>query len=168
MLIAIISDSHDNIYNIEKFLDWAEKNKIEMIIHCGDICAASVMRLFGERFNGQIYLVLGIVVSGLETLKKKSADLNNVVIYYDGVGELKIEGQRIGFCHYPDQANVMASSGEYDLVFYGHDHKPWMKTLDNGCQLINPGTLAGMFNKATFATYDTESKKIELVLVENT
>jgi NAD+ synthetase len=36
------------------------------------------------------------------------------------VGNLKIAGQKVAFCHYPDQARELAEGGKYNLVFYGH------------------------------------------------
>ncbi|MEK7653636.1 MAG: metallophosphoesterase family protein, partial [Patescibacteria group bacterium] len=59
MKIAIISDSHDNIPNIEKFLGWAKENKIEMIIHCGDIASGETVKYLSENFKGKIHLVYG-------------------------------------------------------------------------------------------------------------
>ena len=171
MKIAIISDSHDNVYNIEKFLDYAENNKIEMIIHCGDLAAPSIIKNeFGPKFKGPFHFIHGNVADR-EANEEMAKKFPQMTCHGDqGLIEISLErgGKiRIGFCHYPDQAKLMAESGDYDLVFYGHNHKPWMETLGNGCQLINPGTLAGLFNKATFAVYDTESGKLELILVEN-
>jgi putative phosphoesterase len=165
MRIAIASDSHDNIPNIQKFLDWVNKNNIERIIHCGDICAASAMREIGQKFNGPIYFILGNVSSDLETLKAKSADLDNVTIYYDGTGELEIDDKKIAFNHYLAKAEKLAKTGKYDAVFYGHSHKPWEKQIGQ-TKLLNPGTLGGMFYKATFAVYDTETDKTQLIILE--
>ena len=165
MKIAIISDSHHNIYNIEKFLDWTEKNQIEMIIHCGDLAAPSVLKNeFGPKFKGPFHFINGNVAD--RELNEKVAKEFEHIIYHGDQGEIKVDGQKIAFCHFPDQAKMIAASGDYNLVFYGHTHKPWMEKLENGCQMINPGTLAGMFNKASFAVYDTASKNLELVLVE--
>lgn len=165
MKIAIISDSHDNIYNIEKFLDWVEKNGIELIIHCGDLAAPTIILYeFGPKFKGPFHFVHGNVADR-EKNEEIAKGFPQITCHGD-VGELEIEGQKIGFCHYPDQARAMAESGDYNLVFYGHNHKPWMETLPSGCQLINPGTLAGLFNKATFTLYDTKNKSLELKIVE--
>ncbi|MCX6797241.1 MAG: metallophosphoesterase family protein, partial [Candidatus Doudnabacteria bacterium] len=56
-------------------------------------------------------------------------------------------------------------SQKYDFVFHGHTHKPWQETIGKTI-IINPGTLAGLFNKATFAVFDTETKKAQLILLE--
>ena len=56
-------------------------------------------------------------------------------------------------------------SGRYDYVFYGHNHTPWEEKIGNTV-VANPGTLAGMFQKATFAVLDTKNKKLELKILE--
>ncbi len=164
MLISIISDSHDNIPNIEKFLSWAKENKVEAIIHCGDIAAPSMIKeLFGPA-NIAFHCVFGNVADR-EILPQVCEKFSNTKCYGDE-GELTLENLKIAFCHYPEIGRELAQTGKYNFVFYGHNHKPWMKTLENGCQLINPGTLGGVFQKATFAVYDTETKKLELKILE--
>lgn len=165
MKIAIISDSHDNVPNIEKFLDWSKTNRIEKIIHCGDVAAPSIIKkVFAPSFSGEMFLVHGNV-SDREVLTQICDEFSNVSLMGDE-GNLEIVGQKIAFCHFPDQARKLAESGKFNLVFYGHTHKPWMETFNNGCQLINPGTLGGLFQKPSFAVYDTDSKKLELKILE--
>ncbi|MEI6288581.1 MAG: YfcE family phosphodiesterase [bacterium] len=184
MLIAIISDSHDNITNIEKFLSWAKENKIETIIHCGDIASPETIDYLSKNFSGVIHFAFGnmdnnyrsaiLTMKNIWTNVELHGNIGTTVIPAEAGISSKIHeipGQarddiRIAFCHFPDQAKELASSGNYNLVFYGHTHKPWMETLPNNCQLINPGTLGGIFSKATFAIYDTISKKLELKILE--
>ena len=44
MLIAIISDIHDNIPNLKKVLDYCRENKVEKIICCGDLATLETTR----------------------------------------------------------------------------------------------------------------------------
>jgi uncharacterized protein len=164
MLLAIISDSHDNIPNIQKFLSWTKENKVETIIHCGDIAAPSMIaELFGPA-EIKFHCVFGNVADR-EILPQICEKFSNTKCYGDE-GMLEIENLKIAFCHYPEQARELADDSKCHLVFYGHTHKPWMETLNNGCQLVNPGTLGGVFQKATFAIYDTATKKLELKILE--
>jgi len=164
MKIAIISDTHDNIPNVEKFLAWAESNRIESIIHCGDIAApAMVKELFGPS-GLEFHCVYGNVADR-ESMPQMCERFSNCHLHGDE-GEVESDGIRIAFCHFPDIAKELAMTGKYHLVFFGHSHKPGMETLPNGCQLINPGTLGGIFNKATFAVFDTASKNLELKVLE--
>lgn len=164
MKIAIISDTHDNVPNLEKALLWMKENNIEQLIHCGDLCAPSILiKTIAPNFAGTIHMVFGNVEDRELTFEKAKVFPN--VKHYGDLGEVEIGGKKMAFIHYPEKANELAESGKYDLVFYGHNHKPWEEIV-NHCRLINPGTLAGLFNKATFAVYDTESDKLELKILE--
>lgn len=164
MLIAIISDTHDNFTNIEKFLSWAKENKIEIIIHCGDITTTEVITKLFAPTQINFHYVLGNI-GDRQSLLIIGNHFPNIHCYGDQ-GELKLNNLQIGFCHFPEVAQQLAQQGNYQLIFYGHTHKPWIETLDNNCQLINPGTLGGVFQKATFAVYDTKTKKLELKILE--
>jgi predicted phosphodiesterase len=51
MKLAIISDTHDNLANLEKFLtSWAKENRIETIIHCGDIASGDTVEFLAKQF----------------------------------------------------------------------------------------------------------------------
>ena len=79
--------------------------------------------------------------------------------------ELEFNRRKIAFCHFPDIAKKLAQSGKFDLVFYGHSHRPWDEKIGN-THMINPGELAGQFYKPTFAVYDTTSGSLELKILE--
>ena len=169
MKIAIISDSHDNITNLEKFIDWANKNEIQAIIHCGDLCASGTLKnVLAPKFPGEINLIHGNV-SDRELLPEVAKSFSNVKFFGD-FGEIEIDGKKLAFVHRPEEAKKLASQSNYDFIFYGHTHQPWEEILrlaqGGTCRLVNPGTLAGMFNKATFAVYDTETDKLELKILD--
>ncbi len=39
MILAIMSDSHDNIWNVRKGLEMIQSHEAALIIHCGDLVA---------------------------------------------------------------------------------------------------------------------------------
>lgn len=163
MKFAIISDSHDNWPNLIKAIDYIKKQNITTMIHCGDISSGKVLEETAKRFGGTIHAITGNVSAALDTLKEKTADLD--VTMHDETGVVEIGGKKIAFNHYPEEAAKLAETGDYDLVFYGHTHKPWDEMVGD-CRLLNPGTVAGLFQKATFAIYDTETGKAELIILE--
>ena len=65
----------------------------------------------------------------------------------------------------PAHWETSMKSGKYDLVFYGHTHKPWAEKIGN-CLLANPGELAGQRFKPTFAIYDIQKDKLQLKILE--
>ncbi len=164
MKIAIISDTHDNIPNLEKTLSWLKSQDISLIIHCGDLCAPSFLtKVLAVSFDGEIHLIYGNV-GDKELLKEKVKEFKNVK-YYGDLGEIVLDNKKIAFVHYPEKAKELAKTQKYDLIFYGHDHKPWEEKIGK-TRLVNPGNLAGMFYKATFAVYDTKTDKLELKILE--
>lgn len=164
MKIAIISDSHDNIANVYKALDFIKKNGVEMIIHCGDVCAPSVLAEFAKKFAGVINLVYGNIDGDRKAMKKVASQNSNVKIH-GNTGEVEIDSKKIAFTHFPADGKKLAESGKYNYVFYGHNHKPWIEKV-NDTYLINPGTLAGLFAKATFALWETKEVEPKLILLE--
>ncbi len=164
MKIAIISDSHDNIPNIEKALDWINRENISFIIHCGDLAAPAVLsQVIMPKFSGEFHFVHGNV-GDPKLLKEVAKKFKNVKIHGE-VGKIELDGKKIAFTHFPEKALKLAKKGDFDLVFYGHTHKPW-EEKNGQTRLVNPGTLAGMFYKATFAVYDTETDNLELKILE--
>lgn len=160
--IAIISDSHDNPARIDQMLEKLKKENIKTIIHCGDVCSSRVLDYLSINFPGEIYLSLGNVDADHELYNQRHS-LENIKIF-PKFGEMKIDNLNIAFVHFPDRAKELANTGKYDFVFHGHTHKPWEEEIGN-CKIINPGTLAGLFTRSTFAILDTKTKKVELIVL---
>ena len=164
MKIAIISDTHDNFPNFKKAIDWIKKNDIKTIIHCGDICTLSVLKDSIRDFSGKIYLCLGNVDVDHFQVKGKEK-LFNKAIFFNKRGEIKKGKKKIAFTHFPKIAKELALTGNYDIVFHGHTHKPWIEKVNN-VKIVNPGNLAGLMYKATFAVYDTKNDSLKLKILE--
>ncbi len=162
MLVAIISDSHDNLDNLKKFLDWSLENKIEKIICLGDVCKIESIKYLTQNFPGEIFLVRGNACLYDEKDLKKYKNIK----YYGEVGEIEIEGLKLGFVHEPEKIKKITNNIEYkpDFIFYGHTHKPWIEKNDKTF-IVNPGTLGGVYYQATFAVLNTETEKLELKLL---
>src|SRR4051812_42597274 len=59
MKFAILSDSHDNLTNALKAIDYLNQEKIMVAIHCGDIASEETIKAIEERFKGEISFVRG-------------------------------------------------------------------------------------------------------------
>ena len=151
MKFAIVSDTHNNWANFKKAIDWIKKEKIQLILHCGDISSQETIDDAKEDFKGEIRFVKGNADYDLSYLPEKM--------------ELEFGGKKIAFAHFPDIAKKLAQSKKFDLVFYGHTHRAWDEKVGE-THMVNPGELAGQFYKATFAVYDTENEKLELKILE--
>lgn len=168
MHIGIISDSHDNLANIDSALLYLKQQKIKHLIHAGDACFVPTVEHLLNSFLGKVYLVEGNTDDDTDKLKKLERKYKNFN-FYSSCGEVTIANTKIAFTHKPTHTDNLAMSGKFDLVIYGHTHKPWEKVLkinNKVVRIINPGTLAGMFAKATFAVYDTKTKQAQLIIID--
>lgn len=164
MKLGVISDTHGNLFNLKKALDWMEENQVQVLIHCGDIGGSEMIKEMDNGFSGKIYLVFGNIEDPIK-IKKAVDQTQGDLIFKEKVGEIELEGKNIAFCHKSLKAEKLAEKGKYDLVFYGHTHQPWEEQIGK-CKLVNPGNLLGAPYNPTFAVYDTETDKLELKILE--
>jgi len=161
MVIAIISDIHDNLVNLTKCLNWCQNAEIKKIISCGDMTTLLTIKNLAK-FNGEIFMVKGNIDLYEETQLSKYKNIK----YYGASGLIELDGLKIGLVHEPTKINILLKSTEVspDYIFYGHTHKPWLEKR-GPTSIINPGNLAGVWHQATFATLDTKTKKLELKIL---
>jgi len=174
MKIAIVSDTHGNVANFKKAVDWLNKENIQLILHCGDIGSPESLKESLADFKGDFLGALGNMDKDFKILIEEYNKIPRVKISED-ILETEIAGKSIAITHKPEKARQLAEKGSpsslgssgqvYDLVFYGHTHKPWEEKIGS-CRLINPGELAGQFYKPSFAIYDTDTDKLELKILE--
>lgn len=162
MKVAIISDIHDNLVNFKKCLDWCQAEKIETIICCGDITNSETLKYLSDNFSSDIYIIKG----NMEIYGESEIEKYRNIKYLGRYGIFELTGKKIGVCHEPEFINKVLDTGECDVVFYGHTHQPWTEDR-SGVKIYNPGTLGGVFNKATFAFWDTKEEEPELKILEN-
>jgi uncharacterized protein len=132
MKIGIVSDTHGNIENLEKAIEWmVKKHKITALYHLGDdiddvarvpdlfLEIAQVPGIYDDRYkNGSLPAKLFERVLGLTIL---------LVHSYEKDVE-KVDVQRS------------------DIILYGHTHKEELKLAD-GRVFMNPGHLKGPLDK---------------------
>lgn len=165
MKIAIISDTHDNLVNFKKVVAWLNEEKIKLLIHCGDICAPITLKEGLSDFLGKAHIVFGNVNGDQYRITQLSYQEPEKIKVHGELGEIEVAGKKIAFLHSPKFARGLAFTQKYDLVFYGHTHQPWEEKIGK-CKLVNPGNLAGLLYKATFAIYDTKEDKLDLIILE--
>lgn len=167
MLIAIISDTHGNSATFAKFAAWAKQNNIQEIIHCGDIGWADFAKEMSLALPQiKLHLVIGNMDTDGDSIGNlaKNKELANL-IFYGQTGQVEIGGKKIAFTHFPEKAKELAQTNHFNLVFYGHTHKPWEEKI-NGCRLINPGNLSGEIFRSSFAVYDTATDLLQLKITD--
>ncbi len=165
MEIAILSDSHDQLSNLEKAVDFLNSKSIPEIIFCGDFCSPIPVKRHFARFNGKIHAVFGNTEDRATIMKLSLSEVKNLNIYGE-FGEFSVQDTKIAITHYPEYGEALANTGKYNLVCNGHTHKEKQDTIGNTI-FINPGEVAGFFGDAGFKIYNTNSKQITKILIKD-
>lgn len=163
MKIAIISDVHNNLKNLQKVLDYCAKSDIKIIICCGDLASDETVEFLADNFPGQVLYAFGNMDNDQLRQFESAGEYKNIKMFKD-FGEAALGGKKVAFVHFPQIAKMLAGSGEYDYVFYGHTHKPWTEKIGS-CEVLNPGNVTGDLYPPTFAVWDTGGDKFELIRI---
>jgi hypothetical protein len=150
--IAILSDTHDNITNLDTALVAIRTGGAEVLLHCGDLCAPFMVSRLAQAFAGPIHIVFGNN-DGDGRLLQSIASKHPQVTLHGIYAELTVAQRTIALIHYPEPARRIAQSGEFDLVCYGHNHQRRHERIGK-CHLVNPGELLGLYGVATWGLYD--------------
>ncbi len=163
MIIAVMSDSHDNIWNLRKALDVIRAEKSEMLIHCGDFVAPFMIKELAAT-DIPVHGVFGNNDGDQYRLTKLSVTTFKNITFHDPVGQVDIDGYHIGFTHYEEIAEGLAATGKYNLVCYGHSHTYVVHKTDH-TQILNPGEIMGKDGQPGFCLVDTKSNTIKRVAI---
>ena len=153
MRIAIVSDSHDHIPNLQRAVSRANREGAELLIHCGDLISPFMLPYL-HAFHGQVHLIYGNNAGDQHLISSRCATAFNNIRHHGFHGDIVTGTLRIAFNHYPELARALALSGAFDLVCYGHDHIFSVERLGD-CLLLNPGDLLGKDAPPVFALLDT-------------
>ena len=160
MKIGIISDSHDNIWKLERAFPTLRQT--EAVLHCGDLISPFMInKLKAGLEDIPVHIVWGNN-DGDKQLVAKAAITAGTIMLHGDFAELELGGRRIAINHYPEIGRALAASGAYDLVCYGHDHTRHEERVGETL-LLNPGEIMGMNGVSSLALYDTQEGEIEWV-----
>lgn len=169
MKIAILSDIHDNVWNLEKALSKPELQDTKAMLFCGDLCAPFIIKLIGERYTKPVHMVLGNNDGDVASIMANAKKFSNIHIhgeYFRG----EIGGKTIGMNHYPDKSRILAEMNAYDVVCYGHNHTLSEEMVGNTL-LINPGAIMGFHGgklqdiTPTLLILDSDQMKTEVISI---
>ena len=165
MLIGAISDTHDNLPQIEKAVQILNQQKVGLVLHAGDYVAGFVIPKF-KQLNCKLIGVFGNNDGDHELLKKRFSETANCTIH-DRFATVQVEGYRIALLH-GDEAellNALADSGYFNAIVHGHSHLKGIQTRGKTL-MINPGEVCGyLTGKPTIAIVDTVKNEAEIIEV---
>lgn len=141
MKIAVVSDSHDHIWNTRRAVEQANILGAEVMLHCGDMVSPFMLEEF-DRFKGKLHLILGNNPGDQILLMKSVLSRKDKVEFHGWFGRIEVCGVSIAFIHDPLEARHIARSCDFPLVCFGHTHR-WLMEYMGGMLLLNPGELLG-------------------------
>lgn len=160
MRLAILSDTHDHLAVLRAALP--QLAAADAALHCGDLCSPFMVKALAEGLAGKpVHIVWGNNEGDVRLMAQIAAAAGNVTLH-GALAELTLDGVRVAVNHYPEIARGLAASGRYDLVCYGHDHRAHAEQV-GGCLLLNPGEIMGLYDRRSFAIYDTQARAAEFM-----
>jgi len=168
MLVGVLSDSHDNLANIERAARILRDSGVELVIHLGDIVAPfTLLRLLEVLRGVRVEAVYGNNCGEKMGLQKIASMYGANLA--DSPRILEVAGRRILLLHgwgskelTDEVARALVESGRWDAVLYGHTHEAVVDYV-KGRLLLNPGEVAGALNKPSVAVFEVETLKARII-----
>jgi putative phosphoesterase len=154
MIVAIMSDSHDNVPMVRKALDVFRQRGAECLLHAGDFVAPFAVKEV-LRWEGPLYAVYGNNDGERAGIRRLIPDV------VEGARMVALAGKRIVLVHDREDApQDLAQTA--DLLVFGHSHEP---AIERGLVTqINPGETGGwLTGRCTVALWDMATNEAEIV-----
>lgn len=159
MLVGIISDTHDDMLSIRRAVDILNDRGTAQVIHAGDITSPFTFEIFRD-LSCPFSAIFGNNDGDRVLLREKSGGL-----VHNQPFMATLSGKKTVVVHEPDLIHALAESGHFDVVIYGHTHRPDIRMVRNTL-IINPGKTARLHKgESTLAVLDTEKMTAEIVSI---
>ena len=141
MLVGVVSDTHNNIKNIKNIINIFNNEKVNLVIHTGDISKAETLRLFSD-LNCPMMGVFGNNDRIEDGLKEVCQECN--FNFQEPPLSLSLEGKKIAVFHEPELVDsYIKENADIQLIIHGHTHR-YREETRNNIIFFNPGESAGL------------------------
>jgi len=141
MYVGVVSDTHNNIKNVRNIIRIFNEEKVDIVIHTGDVSKPKTLREFSE-LNCSMLGVFGNndrIEIGLEDVCK---ELNFKFI--EPPYSVILDNKKVVIFHEPDLIDsYIKINKNIDLILHGHTHR-YREEKINGITCFNPGESAGL------------------------
>ena len=141
MRIAVVSDTHNNLRNVQRIVELINAAGVERVVHTGDITQAATLTLLA-RLSAPLVGVYGNNDREREALEAAAAE--HAMRLVDGTLSFEAGGRRVGVVHDPYEIDA-GFVAAHDVVLHGHNHRLVLERR-GATLLFNPGECAGMLS----------------------
>jgi putative phosphoesterase len=158
-MIGVMADSHDNLTALKKAVALFKDSGCGLVIHAGDFVAPFAAREL-EALGCPVKAVFGNCDGEKLGLEKAFESLGEIkdapLVFSDG-------GKNILVCHFHFSVGSYLALGKYDIIVFGHTHKPEIKK-EGRTVLVNPGETGGwLTGKSTVALLEPAKLEAEIL-----
>lgn len=160
MRIGVVSDTHDRHEAIAEAVRLLLEQRVELILHCGDIESPETVRVFRPI---QTHFVFGNWDKDRPKLAAAIKEIGGV--HYDSFGAIELGGKRLAWVHSHErhQLRQLENADFFDFVFYGHTHVREQHRTGRTV-VANPGALFRA-NPKTCIVLDVSTGEIKPIIV---
>ena len=139
MIVGIVGDTHNNLKNISKICDIFNEEKVDLVIHTGDITLPKSLRAF-KKLDCNLLGVFGNNdIDEKNDLLEASKDFKCKM--HDEPYSFELNNKKISVVHHPELINEKLLK-QSDFIFHGHTHR-YRNEIINETIIFNPGECAG-------------------------
>jgi putative phosphoesterase len=162
--LAIIADVHDNLINLQKALDYIDKEKIDYLISLGDLQSLEAWQMLDD-LKIPVWAVMGNADKDIIGEKQLRAAVKNIH-FSPNIATVELAEKKIIFGHYPEiiKKIILNYPNKYQLALAGHTHLPWEEMIGT-TKVLNPGNIANIRCAPTFAIMNLDTLKAKLILL---
>lgn len=165
MKVCLVSDSHDNRFLLEAAVKDGKLRGAEAVLHCGDVVAPTTLRILNP-IGLPVHVIHGNNTGDMYSMSRLHHNDDSVVKYYGQDAGIELSARKIFMVHYPHYAEAMATTGDWDIVCCGHDHKASIREIKNikntTTLFLNPGTVGGVGAAPTYIMGNLETMEFEI------
>jgi putative phosphoesterase len=159
--IGIMSDTHDRLDAVEKAIDLFNREKVEHVLHAGDLVSPFVAPKFAK-LKAKLYIVWGNNDGDKEFIRVKFGEIG--ITPLGNFATLELDGKKIALLHgtHEEIVGALLRSGTFDVVVRGHNHRAEIR--EGKTLLINPGEVCGyLTGRQTVAILNLTGLKAEIL-----
>jgi putative phosphoesterase len=149
MIIGMLSDTHDNLPQIEKAVKFFNQKKVDFVLHAGDFVAPFTVDKL-RKLSCEWLGVFGNNDGDKEGLSAKSKGRIRKPPL-----RIRLAGRKIIVAH--ERKAIDFKKEKADLIIFGHSHRVEL-VKNNGRLIVNPGECSGWLSgKSSVAVADLET-----------